>query len=425
MDNPNREPNRRPREPETPEDTDTHAAESAEREGEDAKIDQREDQRRDSHRGRDQQSTQREHRGPSAEHLRAYFAKHDARMLIRQLKRGELDDPISTQLAQGLKQVIRERDAECFTLPHTWRFATRRAAARSRLSFLKEHPPYDIIVDASCGIGLMTRELARLNPNELIGIEIDPVSAELARANLTLFGVNATIHVLDATSPEGLAHIERADLVFCDPERIPSAPMRSIDESTPSYTMLAERTKRLAYEASPRIPLAQLPDDVIELYSERRRHARTTVYRGFGMRPSRRVVSDRSEEAEGEPRLFENAPLGTGRFVELLDPTIAKAGLSHLYGSWHEANTKHLRLTDRHEHAPFVDTYRIIERGTHAAIRAAALQISDFNRIALRYPVPAGSYWREANAIRKSGSGTRTIHVFKLEDEYLLTEPMP
>lgn len=358
--------------------------------------------------------------------IKEYFSAHEPRALIRQLKRAELDDPISIQLSEGLKQVVRERNTECFTLPDTWRFATRRSAARSRLFFLKDRGPYEVIVDASCGIGLMMRELATLSPRETIGIEIDPVTAELARANLRLFGVDATIHTLDATSEEGLRIIESADLVFCDPERTPSAMVRSLDESVPGYTLLAGHSKRLVYEASPRIALSTLPDEcVVELYSERRRHARTTIYHGFGMEASRRVVSDRSEQISGEPRPFVEGPLGTGRFVELLDPTAAKAGLGHLLGEWHEASTKRLRLTDSIEPSPFIDAYRIITRGDRATIKAAALQVSDFNRIALRYPVPAGSYWREANAIRKSGSGSRTIHVFKLEDEYLLTEPMP
>jgi hypothetical protein len=365
-------------------------------------------------------------RAPSPDELRAYFEPRDPKVLIKQLKRSELDDPISTQLSAGLKRVIKERDTECFTLPDTWRFATRRAAARSRLSFLSEHAVYDVIVDASCGIGLMMRELATLEPQQLIGIEIDPLIAELARANLRLFGIEADVYTLDALSEQGAALIGRADLVFCDPQRTPSAPLRSLDESSPDYSTLAERSERLVYEASPRIRLEQLPADVVvELYSERRRHARTTIYRGFGLQASRRVVSDRNETISGEPRMFENSPLGTGRFIELLDPTVEKAGLSHLFGSWHEANTKHVRLTDKPEQRPFIDAYRVIERGDHATIKAAAIQLSDFNRIALRYPVPAGSYWREANAIRKSGSGSRTIHVFKLSDEFILTEPMP
>lgn len=356
--------------------------------------------------------------------LKAYFSGRDHKTLIRQLKRGELDDPISTQLSEGLKHVVKERDLECFTLPSTWRFATRRAAARSRLAFLTEHGPYETIIDASCGIGLMLRELATLKPTQLIGIEIDPVIAEIARANLKLFGVEATIHTLDATSEQALAMIKDADLVFCDPERAANAPKRSIEESTPSHELLQAHAKRLAYETSPRTPLSEL-SETVELYSERRRHARTTVYTGFNTNTTRRVVSDRSESVEGTPKPFVSSPIGSGRFLELLDTCIAKAELAHLFGLWHESHGKHLRRVDRAEPNDFMDLYRILETGSHATIKAAAIQLSDFNRIALRYPVPAGAYWREANEIRKSGTGSRTIHVFKLENEYIIAEPMP
>jgi hypothetical protein len=361
----------------------------------------------------------------NADTLKSYFAGRDLHVLIEQLKRKELADPISAQLSEGLAQILRERDSECFTLPNTWRFATRIQAARSRMPMLMSRGPYAVIVDASCGIGLMLKHLAALAPDELIGIEIDPVIAELARMNMSLFGIDARILTLDANSDEARTHITRADLVFCDPARTPSAPSRSIDEGEPSYSMLASHARRLVYEASPRIPIENLPSDTIELYSERRRHARTTLYHGFGMVDERRVVSDHNEEVSGAPRPFVNTDPGSGRSLELLDPTIVRAGLAYRFGSWHESSGKYLRLTDTAERGMFIDAYAIIARGDHATIKTHAQQISDFNRIALRYPVPAGAYWREANAIRKSGSGSRTIHVFKLSDELVLAEPMP
>jgi hypothetical protein len=362
----------------------------------------------------------------TAEALESYFKDREPRVLIGQLKRGELDDPMSILLAEGLKRVIRERDVECFTLPETWRFATRSTAARSRIVFLKEHGPYGVIVDASCGIGLMLRELATLPHDTLIGIEIDPVTAQLARANLALFGVRSQVHTIDATCAEGLAMISGADLVFCDPERAPTAPSRSIDENTPAYRTLAEHAKRLVYEVSPLIMIDALPEgDVIELYSEKRRHARTTLYHGFPDTSTRRVVSDRSETLSGTPRSFENGPIGSGGSIELLDPTVVRAGLAHELGASHMAHTKHLRFTDDPVPTSFIDRYRVIGRGDHATIKSLAQQLFDFNRIALRYPVPPGSYWREANSIRKSSTGARTIHVFRIEDDFVLAEPMP
>ena len=355
--------------------------------------------------------------------LAAYFSGRDLKVLIEQLKRRELTDPISEDLSEGLKRVLKERDVECFTLPHTWRFATRRDAARSRIAFLSEYGPYETIIDASCGIGLMLRELATLKPTRLIGFEIDPTIAHLARANLKLHGVQAEVHTIDSTSDDALRMIADASLVFCDPERAESAQARTLDESTPRYTILSEHAKRLAYETSPRTPIAELPGTV-ELYSERRRHARTTIYTGFGIE-ERRVVSDRNETIQGLPKPIKQTPPGSGRFIELLDTCIARAELAHLFGGWHESHGKHLRLTDRIEPADFIDPYQVIATGELATIKGVAQQLTDFNRIALRYPVPAGSYWREANAIRKSSTGSRTIHVFRINDGYVLAEPMP
>lgn len=362
-----------------------------------------------------------------AEQVRSLFESEDHTDVLERLRVGETRGSVEEALAEGLARVRKEREPACFTTAETWRFATRQAAGRSRLGFLREHVAKgSTIVDASCGIGLMLRELAELEPARLVGIEIDLAVAELARANLALFGIEAEILVADATAPETRALLETADLVFCDPARVDAAEERILEESVPSYRYLATSAKRLAYEVSPRVEIETLPRDVvIELYSERRRHARTTVYGGFDTEPRRRVVSDRAEMVEGQPAPFVSAPIGTGGELELLDPTIVHAGLAHLFGAWHEASGKHLRLVAAVSGEQFIEEFGVIARGTFVRIRDAAFGLDDFGRIALRYSVPSEEYWERANAVRPSGHGTRTIHVFKVEDEYLLCEPIP
>lgn len=359
-----------------------------------------------------------------AKDLERYFEGKDPQVLLAQVELRS--DPISLKLAEGLERIRKEREEPCFALAESWRFATRRSAARSRLLFLEKHiAKGSVIVDVSCGIGLMLRELARLEPSRLIGIEIDPVTAVLARANARLFGIDADIRTLDAMSEEAETIIRAADLVFCDPERTESAQERTLEESTPSYDWLSERSKRLAYEVSPRIEPNELPSDaIIECYSERRRHARTTIYAGF-TGPSRRVVSDRGEVLEGEPEPFVSVPLGAGEELEVLDATIVHAGLSHLLGSWHESEGRYLRIRNAPISEPFIELYAIIARGTITDLHDAALELSDFGRIIIRYPVAPEEYWSHANAIRPSSSGNRTFPVFRLNGTYLLAEQVP
>lgn len=361
----------------------------------------------------------------SAEAMRDYLDVEDLRGLLRRIENGAATDAIGTALAEGLAKVRKEGEPVCFTLPETWRFATRLGAARARMRFLREHiGTGSVIVDASCGIGLMLRELARLEPAKLVGIEIDPVTAELARANVRLFGIEAEIRTLDTTSDTGERLIREADLVFCDPERVPNAKERTLDENTPSYAWLSERADRLAYEVSPRIPIDALAGGTIELYSERRRHARTTIYTGFDG-PKRRVVSDRGEVLEGDPKPFASAPVGHGEELELLDPTVVNAGLAHRFGDWHETDGRYLRIGNELTSRPFIELFAIIARGTVSDLKAAAVVLDDFGRIIVRYPVEQDRYWHEANAIRKSSDGNRTFHVFKVDSELILAEQVP
>lgn len=71
------------------------------------------------------------------------------------------------------------------------------------------------VIDAGCGVGGNSIAFARVGA-EVLGIELDPGRAKMARANAKLYGVSSRLEIRSAEA-ESLIPIPFDGLIFCDP----------------------------------------------------------------------------------------------------------------------------------------------------------------------------------------------------------------
>jgi len=107
------------------------------------------------------------------------------------------------------------RFGKWFLKTETWREHVLERAIRDLIRLLPERRDhYGVIVDVGCGSGYSLPRLAHyFSPRELIGVDIDPVMLESARAETARTGTEARLVEASSTRmplPDGCA-----DMLFC------------------------------------------------------------------------------------------------------------------------------------------------------------------------------------------------------------------
>jgi SAM-dependent methyltransferase len=131
--------------------------------------------------------------------------------------------------------------------------ATRRAARLARKGASR-------VVDLGCGAGSDLIALARAGM-EVTGVELDPVTAAVAAANVEALGINAQILNADATE----ISLDGYDAAFCDPARRAGGKrVFDPDAYTPSWSFvlaLAARIASTVVKVAPGIDHERIPAD--------------------------------------------------------------------------------------------------------------------------------------------------------------------
>ncbi len=136
--------------------------------------------------------------------------------------------------------------------------ATRPRVAAHRAARLAAAQPTSV-VDLGCGIGGDLLSFARAGLTAA-GVDLDPLRAEVARANLAVLGLPGAVSVADSTTVD----LDRFGAVFADPARRSSAGrIFDVNGWTPSWDFVLSLFARAAVvKVAPGIPHDLVPDDV-------------------------------------------------------------------------------------------------------------------------------------------------------------------
>ncbi|WP_214108753.1 class I SAM-dependent methyltransferase [Acrocarpospora catenulata] len=180
------------------------------------------------------------------------------------LRRGYGADLVSAALTQaGLRRraVVKfGADAEVmYFTPQGLEQATRVEVAEHRARRLVDRWGAGSVADACCGIGGDLVALARAGC-AVDAVDVDPVTAAVARANVAALGLRASVRVADAGELDPGAY----DVWFADPARRTSN-RRTFDPNayTPAWPVLMEmvgRSRAACLKVAPGIPYEFIPD---------------------------------------------------------------------------------------------------------------------------------------------------------------------
>lgn len=113
----------------------------------------------------------------------------------------------------------------------------------------------ELAVDMTCGLGVDTLHLAR-HFKRVVAIERNPILADITRYNLALMGAH-NVEVVVGESEEFVATLDRADLIYADPDRrgAEGRKMVCLEDCSPNIAallpVLKEKTERICVKLSP------------------------------------------------------------------------------------------------------------------------------------------------------------------------------
>lgn len=324
------------------------------------------------------------------------------------------------------------------------RFATPDSVADYRAKRLK----CPIIVDLCAGVGMQSIAFAR-ECDSVISVEIDSRKVEYARRNAAVYGLkNIEFICGDAVSNDVVEMITKADIVFCDPERLAAENERRIENIAIIKEILnkySQLTKNIAIEVPPQISPDKISFDCEKEYlSVDRKLNRLTLYFGMLKRYDVSAVSLPSEERifKGEKKKLEESE-NILKYLYDVDKAVLKAGLAEELAFklekdvfmlenrncfQHPKNTpifaifkrtkKNLFLTsDSNISNVFLNEFLVLDNVASNDFEIIeALKKLNAKEIILRAEVPPEDYWAVRNKFEEQLVGSFKVHLFLFED---------
>lgn len=298
----------------------------------------------------------------------------------------------------------------------------------------------DIIADLGCGIGGQVIFFAK-ECKKVYAVERNPEKLEYAKENCRLYDVNNVEFILgDALSSKIKAKVSDADIIFSDPARPLSEKERTLSNLEPPITEIIEKyseiTPDLAFHAPPQMPPERINLDCEREYlSLNGQLNRLTLY--FG---SLNSCEKSAVILPGGDRLrsFGAQEIKTGAlctYVYEPQPSIVKAKLLNELASvlskenqdvfFYKGDERRILLTSCKllNSAFFKDGYRVIEKAVKDISKLKQLLESEnAKNVVLRFDIDPKNYWEIRTRLEKGLTGTRTLHVFGFENEFVVCE---
>lgn len=255
--------------------------------------------------------------------------------------------------------------ARCVVPQLAYEQASSEATARVRTEGIVASLPKEnrkLAVDLTCGLGVDTLALSRVF-DRVTTVEIDPLRADIARWNFSLFGA-ANVEVVTRSAEDFLAAWgaeTRIDLVYVDPSRKKADGKRvySLEESSPRILellpALRKIARRIVAKLSPLFDVAEVyrlfgADTCVEVISVDGECKEVLAKMGFaedkGTTPSMRVTIIRrgkTRRYDFDRAAAENAPapsvaVGDARFLLVPDVAFYKTRTVAAYVSQYLGN---------------------------------------------------------------------------------------
>lgn len=283
------------------------------------------------------------------------------------------------------------------------------------------------IADLGCGVGFQTFSFAK-HSKKVIAIDIDKRKIEFAKLNAKALGIkNIEFIHGDVLSKQVIEKLKDVNIVFCDPERLPSETARTVKTMKPDIEKLlklySQITPNIAIEFPPmirKIPFECEKEYVslngqlnrLNLYfgSLRRRNASAVILpHGTVLHSSalKNIVSEEDKVPKIMKCLFE------------VDPAVVKAGLVAelliaMKGAYvYEWNDSVFLTSEKPHKNDFVKTYKVLEVVEDKFEKIVeVLKRQKAGKVVLRVTVSPKDYWTERNKYEKKLSGEKEVHLF-------------
>jgi len=308
------------------------------------------------------------------------------------------------------------------------RFATPDIVAEYRASRLQ----CNVIADIGCSTGFQSFAFAKIC-KKVYAVEFDSRKLEYAKKNAEILGINNIefIHG-DALDDTVIWKLKSAEIIFCDPERLPEESERSLERIRPNTTELLRKyskiTDKICLEFPPQIKT--IPFDCEKEYlSVEHGLNRLNLYFG-GLKKCNVAVmllpKRQSLCFNGEKDLVQ-VKSAVKRYVYEADEAIEKAGLNGFFSSMFKdtgiiLSQKGFFLSSKHllDSEFFKNRFEVIgECEKEKSKIISLLKTHDAGKAIIRYTIDPKEYWKERATLEKELDGKETIHLFYFGKIYL------
>lgn len=299
------------------------------------------------------------------------------------------------------------------------RWATPEIVADYRAERLR----CDTIIDLGCGIGFQTIAFAK-RCSKVYAVEIDGRKIGYAKKNATILGLkNIEFITGDMLSPEIVKKIKKADIIFCDPERLPEEKERTLQSIIPDAHKILEIyskiTPNLAIEFPPQIK--SIPFDCEKEYlSLDGSLNRLTLYFGGLKRFEKSAVIFPSKKII---RRSADAKLRTAKelqkYLYEADPAVVKADLLPELSAatktplFSKGKAVFFTSEQKVSSSFFKNSFEIIGASEKEEEIIDLLKKNNIGKVLIRYAVPPEEYWLIRNKFERKLSGDQKGSLFR------------
>jgi len=321
------------------------------------------------------------------------------------------------------------------------RFATPLNVARRRAEDLK----CDCIVDLCSGIGIQAGVFAK-TCKRVFGFEIDKRKVETSKKNFDLKNLKFEFgDVMDEKTISRVREI-KPDIIFCDPERLPSEKERNLESIKPDLKKLVEIyskiCKNICLEVPPRIDLHKLSilgtfeaeylslDNKLNRldlkFGNLKKDERSVVDVSSGMRLG--TASSYFKKSE-KSRFTENIL----NYVYDVSEAVVKANLIDelaclVFAEILKGCEKNrVLLTSKEpslEFGCFAVPYLVIGILNNFEDINKILRKKGFGKAIIKYSIDPKDYWKERNLLEKGLRGEREVVIFRVNNKFVICEQL-